>query len=444
MPSITVQPTAAATATTRFTGDSAITGNAWGSTGSITAEDDSGATNTGGLGQGRYLIGSDFRSGAATLAATIAAGATITGVTGRYRRQKTSGSGVESGCVLRTSAGLVSSEMNNSSAYPGSWADRTFTATFTGTTADVRDSTFGLSVRNSGISAVAVDVMELTVSYLNPPALTPTATPLAYTEGDAPTAVDPGLTVTADVTNLTGATAQITTGFAAEDTLAFVTQNGISGSWNAGTGTMTLTGTATVAQYEAAIRSVTYSNGSTDPSVATRVVTFGATDGTRAAAAVTRSITITAIDDVLSPPTASYIAWAPGGIARADAVIMPYAVANQASDYLATDSGPVQIRTANIDLPAFSGSSDLIAAIAGKSIAVVSLSLVAGTATAAYFLDTDALMGGASGPIQMGLMAFVLEFNPNFWMRTGVGAPLRINLGTQATMSGVIQYAEMP
>lgn len=173
MASVTVIPNTGATSTTRYSGDSAITGNAWATPGNITAEDATNATNTGGTGQGRFLIGSDFRSAGTPLSSIIGALDTIVSITGRYKRAKTSGTPFELGCILRTSSGLVSAEMNNSSAYPATTlTDRTFTATFTGTTADVRDPTFGLSIRNSGSGNVQVDVMELTITY------TPASTPI--------------------------------------------------------------------------------------------------------------------------------------------------------------------------------------------------------------------------------------------------------------------------
>ena len=59
----------------------------------------------------------------------------------------------------------------------------------------------------------------------------------------------------ADNTNLAGATVTITANFASgQDVLAFTNQNGITGSWNAGTGVLTLSGTATVANYQTALR----------------------------------------------------------------------------------------------------------------------------------------------------------------------------------------------
>ena len=68
---------------------------------------------------------------------------------------------------------------------------------------------------------------------------------------------------------------QITGGFVtAEDVLTFTTQNGITGTFNDVNGTLSLSGTATLADYEAAIRSVTYTNTSDDPDTTTRTVSF--------------------------------------------------------------------------------------------------------------------------------------------------------------------------
>jgi hypothetical protein len=75
----------------------------------------------------------------------------------------------------------------------------------------------------------------------------------------------------------------ITAGFAAGDQLVFADQNGISGSYNAGTGVLTLTGHATKAEYETALESVAF-----DPlinlldisaSIGQREITFSVNDG---------------------------------------------------------------------------------------------------------------------------------------------------------------------
>ena len=79
--------------------------------------------------------------------------------------------------------------------------------------------------------------------------------------------VDTGLTVTdPDSTQIQGATVAISRASSpAEDELAFANQLGITGSYNDTTGVLTLTGTATVADYQAALRTVTYENESDTP-----------------------------------------------------------------------------------------------------------------------------------------------------------------------------------
>ncbi|MCS7467714.1 Ig-like domain-containing protein, partial [Stieleria sp. ICT_E10.1] len=122
---------------------------------------------------------------------------------------------------------------------------------------------------------------------------------LAYTENDGAVAITSTLALSdSDDTNLESAVVQITGNYASgEDVLSFVDQNGISGVWNAGSGTMTLTGTATVAQYEAALRSITYTNSSDNPSTATRTVSFTVNDGDVDSNTQTRDISIAATND---------------------------------------------------------------------------------------------------------------------------------------------------
>ena len=82
---------------------------------------------------------------------------------------------------------------------------------------------------------------------------------LSYTENQVATAIDTSLLVSdVDSANLTGATVSITGNFASgQDVLGFTNQNGITGSYTAASGVLVLSGTATVAQYQAALESVT-------------------------------------------------------------------------------------------------------------------------------------------------------------------------------------------
>ena len=145
------------------------------------------------------------------------------------------------------------------------------------------------------------------------PVLTTTVSPLAYTDGDGAVAIDPGITVSdIDSANLSGATVSITTGYnATEDTLAFTNTPNITVQNNTG-GVLTLTGTDTVANYQLALRSVTYANSGTHPSTVQRVVTFVATDSSAAPSnPATRTINI-------SPPNATPVADSQGPLTFAE------------------------------------------------------------------------------------------------------------------------------
>ena len=82
-----------------------------------------------------------------------------------------------------------------------------------------------------------------------------------------------GLTVTSSDTDITGAS-EVITNFQTGDALNFANQNGISGVYSAGT--LTLSGSATPAQYTAALQSVTFSTSSVN--TATRTVDVTADD----------------------------------------------------------------------------------------------------------------------------------------------------------------------
>ncbi|UCU92299.1 cadherin domain-containing protein [Hydrogenophaga taeniospiralis] len=145
---------------------------------------------------------------------------------------------------------------------------------------------------------------------------------LVFTEGDAPTVLDDGITLSdADDTQMAGATLTISNGYIAGDALDFAEQNGISGSWNAATGVLTLSGTASVAQYQEALRSVTFVSTSDDPTAtsATRQVSIQVTDadaaGVGAALSNTTSsaVTLSATADApVSSGLATKLSWIEG------------------------------------------------------------------------------------------------------------------------------------
>jgi T5SS/PEP-CTERM-associated repeat protein len=126
-----------------------------------------------------------------------------------------------------------------------------------------------------------------------------------YTSGGAAVDVDPGLLFSyAAEPSLAGATISITSGLLTGDTLDFTNQNGIVGTY--ASGVLTLTGTATVAAYQAALGSVTYGSTSTDATSGgadtSRTITWTVNDEDATSAPVTSTI------DVLSPPPVPTIA----------------------------------------------------------------------------------------------------------------------------------------
>ncbi|GAB3572398.1 Ig-like domain-containing protein [Hymenobacter daeguensis] len=132
-----------------------------------------------------------------------------------------------------------------------------------------------------------------------------------------PVAVDPAVAVTdADNATLASATVSITTGFqSGQDVLAFTntgsTMGNIAGSYSAGVLTLTSSGaTATLAQWQAALRAITYTNTASAPNTTTRTVSFVVNDGAANSNTATKNITLAAasiaITSVSVPANSTY------------------------------------------------------------------------------------------------------------------------------------------
>jgi VCBS repeat-containing protein len=137
-------------------------------------------------------------------------------------------------------------------------------------------------VVNDGVSDSNTATIAITVDPVNDAAAGATAGgSIVHVENQPATAIDPALTVDdPDSTDLVAARVAITAGFASgQDVLGFADQNGIAGSYDAATGVLTLTGLASLADYQSALRSVTYFNASDNPSAAGRTVSFQVDDG---------------------------------------------------------------------------------------------------------------------------------------------------------------------
>ena len=136
-------------------------------------------------------------------------------------------------------------------------------------------------------------------------------TPLSYQAGTPPVAITSTLTLADDDdATMSGATVSITSGFSSSaDSLGFTNQNGITGSYSASTGVLTLTGNASLADYQAALRSVEFSSTDSSASPAARTVSFQVTDSV-GATSNTASRTIN-VSEAAQPPVISNVETTP-------------------------------------------------------------------------------------------------------------------------------------
>ena len=187
--------------------------------------------------------------------------------------------------------------------YSGNYAEYTISGTPDKTIDDQtpgRDGTDTLTnVERAEFLDGVYDLTNDTFSPFVPPAVTTNGLTLNYTENSGLIAIDNQLTLTdADSATLITATVRISGNYdATQDLLNFTNQSGISGNWNSATGSLTLSGSASVANYEAALRSVTYSNNSETPSTTNRTISFSASDANRTSTTATRTIAVIATND---------------------------------------------------------------------------------------------------------------------------------------------------
>lgn len=224
---------------------------------------------------------SNISSSGATVSGTVnTAGSPSTGV---FEYGPTTSYGASSGITL--------SPANGTSA-------QTVTATLTGLTPGTLYH-YRVTVANGYGTSSGRDFTFTTGANVAPVVKT-TGGPVFFVENQAPVVIDSGLTVSdADSVNLTGATVAMTGGSFAgsEDALGFVNQGGISGNYNPATGILTLSGTAAVATYQAALRTVTYVNTSENPTVDPgRLIQFTVNDG-QLTGFGNRLIAITSVND---------------------------------------------------------------------------------------------------------------------------------------------------
>lgn len=173
-------------------------------------------------------------------------------------------------------------------AYLGDYREALRTVTYSSSGPNVSTADRILTILatddGTGTSASSLPVTRI-ISFVNkPPVLAGIETSaMFYDANQPPVAISNTVTVTdPDSNNLTKLTVQITSGYQNDvnghDVLAFTNKLGITGSFDAATGKLTLSGTAYVGAYREALRSVTFSSSGLNVNFGTRVLTLIATD----------------------------------------------------------------------------------------------------------------------------------------------------------------------
>jgi hypothetical protein len=236
---------------------------------------------------------------------------------------------------------------------------------------------------NGGVSVSTPVTSTISIANVNDaPTLSNVATSASFTQGGGLVTLSGAASVSdPDNLKLLSATVAITGGtFASDgDVLAATAVGTITVSYNAAAETLTLTGSDTLAHYQQVLDTVTFNNGSTNPtnfgSNPTRTVVWTLNDGSASNSSstpVTETISLTGIN---APPTLSNVATSANYTEEGAAATLSGSVSVSDPDDTKLSSATVKITGGT-----FAGDADLLAAsTAGTSI------------TASYSTSTETL-----------------------------------------------------
>jgi hypothetical protein len=236
---------------------------------------------------------------------------------------------------------------------------------------------------NGGVSVSTPVTSTISIANVNDaPTLSNVATSASFTQGGGLVTLSGAASVSdPDNLKLLSATVAITGGtFASDgDVLAATAVGTITVSYNAATETLTLTGSDTLAHYQQVLDTVTFNNGSTNPtnfgSNPTRTVVWTLNDGSASNSSstpITETISLTGIN---APPTLSNVATSANYTEEGAAATLSGSVSVSDPDDTKLSSATVKITGGT-----FAGDADLLAAsTTGTSI------------TASYNTSTETL-----------------------------------------------------
>ncbi len=309
---------------------------------------------SGTLVSGTVSITGNFQSGEDVLAFTNN-GSTMGDIVGSYN--------ATTGVLTLTSS---------SHATLAQWQAALRVVTYTDTAITPNNTTRTMSfVVSDGTNSSATATRTITVTDTDQtPIVTTAGSTTGYLSGSSAALIDASVTVS-DLDNTTQAsgTVSISSGFQSGDTLNFTNQNGITGSYNAGTGILTLSGVSLVANYQTALRSITFFSSST--TYGNRTISFVTNDGT------VNSTTATDTIDVTSPVNVTTSGGSAAFVAGNNTASTPVAVD---SGLTVADSTTSVLQSATVSITGnFHSSEDVLAFTSGAPFGNIAGSYNSGT-----------------------------------------------------------------
>ena len=125
---------------------------------------------------------------------------------------------------------------------------------------------------------------------------------LSFTEGAAAISIGSAISISdVDSTHIQTASVRIVSNYqVGQDELLFSNTASLTGNWNQATGTLTISGNATIAEYENALRSVSFINHSDAPNLTDRTIRYRVVDADAGASqsnTINRTLSVTATND---------------------------------------------------------------------------------------------------------------------------------------------------
>ncbi|MBY0514122.1 MAG: right-handed parallel beta-helix repeat-containing protein, partial [Gemmataceae bacterium] len=369
----------------------------------------------------------DVDVGTGTLTVTVSVPAASGGTFGGTGF--TAGTGTNSITVTGTSAAVAAA-----------LGSLTFTAPATPQfiTATVATSDNG----NSGTGGTLTDTDTFTIFAADPlPVVVTTGGATTYTENAPPVVIDAGVTVADNGAQLSGGTVQVTGGYTfGVDVLSFTPGGGVTGSFDAATGTLTLTGVAPLATYQAALRSVRFEAQGDNPPGGTRTVTFVVSDSPALgppgpSVPVAKTVTVVPVND----PPVNAVPAGPVPTAEDTPLVLPVLLVTDPDN--ATTTVTLSVANGTLDLTAAGGAT-----VGGSGSGTVTVSgtfpqvnaTLAGTLTytpAADYFGPDALTVASSDGLLTDTDMLAIDVTPvnDPPVIGSLGGPATYQLGHPAT-----------